>query len=101
MTMVSWLMPGYQYLYAQTIINDVANAIQYSAKGGNHDLQPVSVALKPRIKAHILYSTLVRSEFGVEYEIVISRSRLLRSFGEQESLPTIFSPSVILRVSGV
>ncbi len=100
--MVSWLMPGYQYLYAQTIINDVAgNAIQYSPKGGNHDLQPVSVALKLRIKAHILYSTLVRSEFGVEYEIVISRSRLLRSFGEQESLPTIFSPSVILRVSGV
>jgi hypothetical protein len=48
-----------------------------------HDLQPVSVVLKLRPKTHILYSTLVRSEFGVEYEIVISRSRLLRALGEQ------------------
>jgi hypothetical protein len=93
-------MLGYQYLYAQTIYM-TWQVMRYSAKGGNHDLQPVSVALKLRIKAHILYSTLVRSEFGVEYVMVISRSRLLRSFGEQESLPTIFSPSVILRVSGV
>ncbi len=39
--------------------------------------------------------------FGVEYEMVISRSRLLRAFGEQVSLPVIFSPSEILRVPGV
>lgn len=56
---------------------------QHKCKGGNHDLQLVSVVLKLRTKAHILYSTFVRSEFGVEYEIAISRSRLLRAFGEQ------------------
>jgi hypothetical protein len=70
-------------------------------KGGDHDLQLVSVALEQRTKAHILYSTFVGSEVGVEYEIVMSRSRLLRAFGAQDSLPTIFSPSPILIVSGV
>ena len=70
-------------------------------KDGNHDLQPVSVVLKQSTKAHILYSTRVGGEFGAAYEIVISRSRLLRAFGAQASSPTIFSPSEIVSVSGV
>jgi hypothetical protein len=94
---------GYQYLQVakDTDMQERGNTTNKCEKGGNHDLQPVSVVLKQSIKAHILYSTCIGAEFGVAYEIVISRSRLLRELGAQESSPTIFSPSEIVSVSGV
>ncbi len=70
-------------------------------QSGNHDLQLISVAPGQSIKAHILYSTRAGGELGEAYEIVISRSRLLRAFGEHESSPTIFSSSETVSVSGV